>query len=108
MAATNYLEEAPTVFSELGRRFGEQAARADGVLESEAGRQATDVLGHLALLVNTDNITAGQLWSALAAERGSVSACNMLANLARASQGQLIANKTTPIKAATPNASGAK
>lgn len=100
MTVINVLIEVPTIFNELGTQFGGQMARADGVLESHAGKLAADVLANLALLVQDDELTSGQLWSAIAAERGNVGACNMIANLARAAHGQLVANKTTPDKAA--------
>ena len=87
---TNYLAEMPAVFNEMSRQFGEQIAGADGVLETNAGKLAADVMAHLALLVDSDRLTAGQLWSAIAAGRGSVGACAELANVARAAQAQLI------------------
>lgn len=99
MTPSNYLDEVPATFNHLACQFGEQIARADGVLESHAGTLAVDVLARLALLVKDDQLTPGQLWSALAAERGNVGACNMMANLGRAAQGQVIANKTTTDKA---------
>lgn len=93
MPVTDYLVQIPATFNELAEQFATQTARADGVLESSAGELAADVFTHLALLKDRYMLTSGQLWSAIAAERGSVGACNMLANVARAVQAQLIANK---------------
>lgn len=95
MATNNYLAEVPATFIDLGRRFGSD--HGNDVLESTAGKLATDVLTYLAQLVDSGQLTPGQLWSAIAAERGSVGACNMMANLGRAAQGQVIANRKPPI-----------
>lgn len=111
MMADNYLAEVPAVFNELARKFMYIASppilgqggqhRRDGVLESHAGKIAADVLAGLALAVDSEQLTPGQLWSAIAAERGNVGACNMIANVARAAHGQMIANETSPDKALT-------
>ena len=103
MTATDYLAEVPATFNDLARQFSNTAPpdelgqavqhRRDGVLESHAGTLASEVLAHLVLLVDNDHVTLGQLWSAIAAERGNVGACNMMANLSRAAHGQLVANK---------------
>lgn len=95
MTESNYLAEVPATFNDLACQFCEQVPRVDGLLESHAGKLAADVMAHLALLVDNDELTPGQLWSALAAERGNAGACNAIANMARAAHGQLIENKTT-------------
>lgn len=104
MTKDNYLDEVPTAFNELACQFANTGPldelgqsiqrRRDGVLEIVAGELAANVLAHLAKLVDSDQLTPGQLWSAIAAERGSVGACNMLANLSRAAHGQLIEGAT--------------
>lgn len=90
---TDYLVEMPATFNDLANQFATRTDRADGIMESRAGKMAAGLLANLALLQDSDTLTSCQLWSALAAERGSASACYMLANVARAAQAQLIANK---------------
>lgn len=103
-----YLDEFSATFNDLARQFSEMAPpdpigqsiqhRRDGLLETHAGALAAAFLATLGMATAADEIKTGQMWTALAAQRGSVGACNTLANLARAVRGQLLINN----KAAKP------